>query len=115
MTRRLKAREAAVADARDIAKWRRLIAALRAAIDCPGETRELVKARNATRSKCAVPRGQFWVGSPFHRLSQMAVHWTSVTPAARRDLAGEAAALCDRCESIIDAQDAEGRRADLEG
>jgi hypothetical protein len=115
MTRRLKAKDAPVAGPRELLKWRRLIIAMKAAIAAPDETNALVKARNATRSQCAMPRGQFYVGSAFFRLSKMAVTWTSVGLAARRELAAEAERLAETCLAILDAGEDARTRSDIDG
>jgi hypothetical protein len=117
MTRRnLKAKDAPVATTDDLVKWARLVKAAIAAAEAPGETKDLVKARNATRRACAMPRGQHHTASAFFRLSRMAMEWTSLRIVQRRELAEAFAALAVQCRELLDNPDPAParRRVDIE-
>jgi hypothetical protein len=103
-----------VADARDLAKWRRLVNAAVAAVGDPDITKELVKARNATWTNCCMPRGHAYPGSDFIRLGQVALRWTSVSFVQRQDMAPAFRALAERCGEHLDAIENARRRADTE-
>lgn len=98
----------------DLAKWSRLVEAALAAVAAPAETKALVKARNATRKGCAMPAGQFWVGSPFHRFSSATVVWTSLTVAGRIDASAQFKAQAEACREILKTLTEARGRADLE-
>jgi hypothetical protein len=98
----------------DLAKWRRLVGAVLAAISGKADTRPLMRARKATWSRCAMPRGHAFPGNDFLRLGQEALRWTSSSPVQRQDLGPALKARAEACRDHLDAIDNSRRRADLE-
>lgn len=102
------------ADPVDLAKWRKLATAAVAATADPDVTMALVKARNATRKNCAMPRGHAYPGSDFIRLGQTALRWTTVSFVQRQDMGPAFKALAERCLDHLDAIENGRKRADLD-
>lgn len=100
MTGRYDRRPPPEASPAELEAWAKFVAAGLWTAGCPAEHKRLVKGRNAVRG-CAMPAGQHFVGSPFHRLCKLGDAWGALTLAQRAAQAAELAATVSQCARAL--------------